>query len=120
MAARARLRNLKETDPEFWKELTSSENRVPSENDPQPEDIVDAEDNSVEDDSDVPLGVLIQELTKKKVCKGFAISDMGALVAESEAERFESTVDYGNDNVDKELGRGKRQTTPLLHHFLVP
>ena len=45
---------------------------------------------------------------------------MGALVAESEAERFESTVDYGNDNVDKELGRGKRQTTPLLHHFLVP
>ena len=30
---------------------------------------------------------------------------MGALVAESEAERFESTVDNGNDNVDKELGR---------------
>ena len=29
---------------------------------------------------------------------------MGALVAESEAERFESTVDNGNDNVDKELG----------------
>ena len=112
VAARARLRNLKETDPEFWKELTSSENRVPSENDPQPEDIVDAEDNSVEDDSDVPLGVLIQELTEKKVCKGFAISDMGALVAESEAERFESTVDNGNDNVDKELGRGKRQKHP--------
>ena len=43
--------------------------------------------------------------TDRKVCKGFAISDMGALVAESEAERFESTVDNGNDNVDKELGR---------------
>ena len=108
MAARARLRNLKESDPEFRKELTSSENQVPSESDSQPEDIVDAEEKSVEDDSDVPLGVLIQELTKKKVCKGFAISDMGALVAESEAERFESTVDNGNDIVDKELGRGKR------------
>ena len=43
--------------------------------------------------------------TDRKVCKGFAISDMGALVAESDAERFESTVDNGNDNVDKELGR---------------
>ena len=43
--------------------------------------------------------------TDRKVCKDFAISDMGALVAESEAERFESTVDNGNDNVDKELGR---------------
>ena len=37
---------------------------------------------------------------------------MGALVAESEAERFESTVDNGNDNVDKELRRGKRQKHP--------
>ena len=50
--------------------------------------------------------------TDRKVCKGFAISDMGALVAESEAERFESTVDNGNDNVHKELGRGKRQKHP--------
>lgn len=112
MAAHARLRNLKETDPEFWKELTSSENRVLSENDPQPEDIVDSEDDSVEDDSDVSLGVLIQELTEKKVRKGFAINDMGTLVADSEAERLESTVDDGKDNVDKELGRGKRQKHP--------
>ena len=37
---------------------------------------------------------------------------MGAFVAESEAERFESTVDSGNDNIDKELGRGKRQKHP--------
>ena len=57
----------------------------------------------------MPLGVLIQELTEKKVRKGFAINDMGTLVADSEAERLESTVDDGNDNVDKELGHGKRQ-----------
>jgi hypothetical protein len=112
VAARARLRNLKETDPEFWKELTSSENPLPSENDPHPEDVVDSEENSVEDDSNVPLGVLIQQLTEKKVRKGFAINDMGALVADSEAERFEGTVDNGNDNVDKELGRGKRHKQP--------
>jgi hypothetical protein len=67
VAARARLRNLKETDSEFWRELTSSENQVPSEYDPQSEDIVDSRDDLVEDDSDVPLGVLIQELTQKKV-----------------------------------------------------
>ena len=112
VAARARLRDLKETNPDFWKELTTCENRIPSENDPQPEDIVDSENDSVEDDSDVPLRVLIQELTEKKVRKGFAINEMGALVANSEAERFEGTsgpADGGIDNVDKGLGRGKRQ-----------
>ena len=70
MAACARLHNLKESDLEFWKELTSSENPVPSENDPQPEDIVES---LVEDDSNVPLGVLIQQLTEKKVCRSFVI-----------------------------------------------
>jgi hypothetical protein len=115
VAVRAKLRNLKETDLEFWRELTSSENLVPSENDPQTEDIVDSKDDLVEDDSDVPLAVLIQELTQKKVRKGFAINDMGALVADSEAERVESmakSFDDGSDNADKELGRGKRKKHP--------
>jgi hypothetical protein len=40
------------------------------------------------------------------------LNDMGALVADSEAERFESKVDDENDNVDKELGRGKRHKHP--------
>ena len=64
MAACARLRNLKETDLDFWKELMNIENQVPSENNPQPEDIVESEDGLVEDDSDMPLGVLIQEQKK--------------------------------------------------------
>lgn len=113
MAVRAKLR--KETDPEFWRELIASENPVPSEIDRQTEDIVDSKDDLVEDDSDVPLAVLIQELTQKKVCKGFAINDMGVLVADSEAERIDSTtkpVDDGSDNADKELGRGKRKKHP--------
>ena len=37
---------------------------------------------------------------------------MGVLVAESEAERFESMIDNGNDNIDKKLGCGKRQKHP--------
>ena len=61
MAARARLQNLKETDPDFWKELTNIENQVPSKNNPQPEDIVESEDGLVEDDSNM---LLIQEPKK--------------------------------------------------------
>ena len=37
---------------------------------------------------------------------------MGTLVTDSKAERLESTVDVGNDNVGKELRRGKRQKRP--------
>ena len=66
VAAHSRLRNLKETDLGFQKELKISKNWVLSESDPQPEDIVDAEENLVEDNSDVLLGVLIQELIEKK------------------------------------------------------
>ena len=49
---RAKLRQLKETDPEFWKELTSkyAEELASPENVPQPED--DAEDLGIQDDSD--------------------------------------------------------------------
>ena len=65
VAAHARLQNLKETDPDFWKELTNIQNQVPSENNPQPEDIIESEGGLVEDDSDMPLGVLIQEPKKK-------------------------------------------------------
>ena len=95
-----RLQNLKETEPDFWKELTNIENQVPSENNPQPEDIVESEDGLVNDDSDMPfkLGVLIQE--PKKVPKGFTISDMSAIVAENEAESLDGGVD-GDKNGDK-------------------
>jgi hypothetical protein len=60
VAARARLRELKETDPEFWRKLTNhtAENLIPAENKPQPEDEVDPEDSDIMvddlDDSDVP------------------------------------------------------------------
>ena len=49
--------------------------------------------------------------------RGFAVNDMGAFVADSEAERFEGSsepVDGGDDNIDKELGREKRQKHPTF------
>ena len=81
-----------ETSKKLTQSFGRSENRVPLESDPQPEDIVDSENESVEDDSDVPLHVLIKELTEKKVYKGFAINKKGTLVADRDAEKFESTI----------------------------
>jgi hypothetical protein len=81
VAARARLRELKETDPEFWRKLTNhtAENLIPAENKPQPEDEVDPEDSDIMvddlDDSDVPIRVLVEELIEKNVCKGFMVAD---------------------------------------------
>ena len=46
------------------------------------------------------------------VCKGFAINDMGALVADTEAERFKSTTKPVDDGNDKDLGCGKRKKHP--------
>ena len=115
VAAHARLCELKETDPEFWEKLTnhSAENLVPAENKPQPEDIVDPEDVMVDDldDSDVPIGVIVQELTEKNVCKGFVVADTGVLVANWEAERFDDETRPIVD-LDENLGRGKRQRWP--------
>jgi hypothetical protein len=109
---RAKLRQLKETDPEFWKELTSkyAEELAPPENVPQPED--DAEDLGTLDDSDVPLKLLTRELTDQGTVTqttGYIISEGGAIVSNSLAEQFEEEdVLTNTDDCDKERGRGKR------------
>jgi len=109
---RAKLRQLKETDPEFWKELTSryAEELAPPENVPQPED--DAEDLGTLDDSDVPLKLLTRELTAQGAVTqtmGYIISEGGAIVSNSLAEQFEEEdVQTNTDGGDKERGRGKR------------
>ena len=110
----AKLRQLKETDPEFWKELTSkyAEELAPPENVPQPED--DAEDLGIQDDSDVPLKLLTRELTGQGTTQatGYTISEGGAIVSSSLAEQFEEEdvqTKAESDSVDKDLGRGKRR-----------
>jgi hypothetical protein len=112
---RAKLRQLKETDPEFWKELTSkyAEELAPPENVPQPED--DVEDLGTLDDSDVPLKLLTRELTAQGTvaqATGYTITEGGASVSNSLAERFEEEdvqMKADSDSVDKDLGRGKRR-----------
>jgi hypothetical protein len=116
---RAKLHQIKETDPEFWKKLTSkyAEELAPPENVPQPED--NTEDLGTLDDSDVPLKLLTWELTDQGTVTqttGYIISEGGAIVSNSLAEQFEEEdVLTNTDDGDKEHGRGKhlKQTNHL-------
>jgi hypothetical protein len=116
--ARAKLRELKQTDPVFWNELTNkrSEDDVPPENIPQPEDDIAVDDGEIGqtlDDSDVPLKVLVQKLVgQPRKTKGYVISDDGGIASNVLAEQFEEVMvresDINNGG-DKQLGRGKRR-----------
>ena len=108
-AARAKLRELKQTDPVFWKELTTQQfdDNVPPENIPQLEDNIVDEDIGI-NDSHVPLKVLVQELADKtKTTGGYIVSEEGGFVSSALAEQFEDVVE--TEVVDKKLGRGKRR-----------
>ncbi|KAF5321552.1 hypothetical protein D9619_000201 [Psilocybe cf. subviscida] len=123
VTARAYLRDLRNTNPEFWKELTSSDfdNDLPPEDVPQPEDRLDDREfqNDNMDDSDVPNQVVIQSVINPsgEVQSEYEVSEDGGLVSKGGimAEGYDNTA--GEDvavNVveDKELGRGKRRKVP--------
>ena len=122
VAARAKLRQLKETDPKFWTELTTKqpEDCVPNEDIPQPEDFVD-NDTGLLDDSDIPIEIAVNEMIsethvmKKVSRKGYRVIDGGILVADTLAEGFDDereTKPIDVDDGDKQLGRGKRIKRP--------
>jgi hypothetical protein len=115
-AARSKLRGLRESDPEFWDELTSKKcEGIPPEDVPQPEDIAPAQDvDSGIDDSDVPVQSLVNNILHKKMSKGYTILPDGGIEANAEAERFSDVDEVAVDDgtVDKELGRGKRKRKP--------
>ena len=112
-AVRAKLRNLRDTDPIFWNELTSP--------DPQavlpPEDVPQAEDEYSDtvddvDDSDVPIDVVIENLVAGVAPQGYVVGDGGRFQAEVDAERFDdkpATEIDGGDDSGKKMGRGKRR-----------
>jgi hypothetical protein len=109
-AARVKLRELNQTDPVFWKELTIQkfDDNVPSENIPQLEDDIVVDEDIGIDDSDVPLKVLVQELADKpKMTSGYIVSEEGGFISSALAEQFEDEVE--TEVVDKKLGRGKRR-----------
>ena len=115
VAARSKLRDLRESNPEFWDELVNTS--APDENIPQPED--DEPISGTSDDVDVPIEVLVKNMVKKKVPKGYVILPDGGMEANTAAEAFEdhrdNEVESGHGELEpltKDLGRGKRRKKP--------
>ena len=116
-AVKSKLRSLRDTDPIFWKELTLKD---PQEMLP-PEDVKQVEDEYNDnldnlDDSDVPIGVVIENLVAGVSPQGYVVGDGGGLQAEVDAERFDdksqlAVAEIGSSG-GKELGRGRRRKQP--------
>lgn len=119
-AVRSKLRNLWDTDPIFWEELTlrDPEMLLPSENILQAEDEHDNTLNNV-DDSDVPIGAVIKNIVTDVAPWGYGVGIRGGFEAEAAAERFEDKPipeiiinGITADTAGKELGCGKRCKQP--------
>src|SRR4051794_34690166 len=97
------LRNLKDTDPEFWTKLTSTNPRhlLPKTGEPVVEDEIPEEGE--EDDSNVSLHAVVAATHKEKPSNGrsharITIRDDGGLMSTGDAESFD--VD---DDVEQEV-----------------
>lgn len=120
--ARQKLRELKETNPKFWKELTqkkASELIVISENMAEDEDSKAA---VFEDDSDVPCKVVIANFLGVSPT-GVKLNDTGEIVLAAVAESMETPLDavkleiknnLGNNSDNSGLGHGKRKRTQTM------
>ena len=116
---------MKDTDPEFWNELTSkrSQDLAPDEEDTQPEDDEPTDDNEIlaaSDDSDIPISVVIEAIVKQSCPNGTLMRPDGTLKSGAAAERFEDEDELADDADSEgdraqeeasELGRGKRRRT---------
>jgi len=121
VAVRSRLRELRNTDPEFWKELTTrqSEDIVPPEHVEQPEDKVSTCDTvDTNDDSDVPISAIIGVMLEGSVPSRYSAQDDGGLMCIAVAECAEdvddsemSSSDKKHDSAPEDMGRGKRVKT---------
>src|ERR1700722_10535225 len=86
-AVRDRLRNLKKTDPEFWKELTSAS--VPEATNMDQtfeEDNVDGPDTFFDDDSDLSCNTIIGCVTGSVIRENVSTTADGDLVSAAQAE----------------------------------
>jgi hypothetical protein len=84
--ARTRLREIKVTDPTLT--TKRSDELAPPENTPQPEDIINDEEDAG-DDCDVLIPVVITAMTEKKIWKGYSVGENGRIEAVQVAEQFE-------------------------------
>jgi len=109
LAARSKLRDLRESNPEFWDELVNTS--PPDEDLPQPED--NEHSSGTSDDVDVPIEVLIKNMVKKKAPKGYVILPDGGMEANTAAETFEDDNELeSGEPLTIDLGRGKRRKKP--------
>jgi len=97
IAARARLRELKGSDPAFWSELTSEHSKqdLPPESQTQPEDELDETVLDL-DDSDVPLPVVIKSIVDNQAPESYSAGLQGGFEAATMAEAFEISVRFGS------------------------
>jgi hypothetical protein len=112
IAVRSKLRNLRDTDPIFWEELTLSdpEMLLPSENIPQAEDEHNNKLHNT-DDSDVPIGAVVENIVADVAPRRYGIGIGGGFEAEAAAEIFDDTGKPAPD-IDVEMGCGKHCKQP--------
>jgi hypothetical protein len=113
-AIRDRLRNLKKTDPEFWKELTSASVPEPTNTDQTfEEDNVDGPDMFFDDDSDLPCNTIIGCMTGSVIPANVSSTADGDLVSAAQAELMDGDDDSETANavpvVEEAFGPGKRK-----------
>jgi hypothetical protein len=97
---------MKDTDPEFWNELTMKTTNLvslPDENMTTPEDecllAAELEDEDL-DDSEVPTKTVIAMVLDKKVPKGTAARQSGSLMSNRAAESL--------DDIDEDAGESSK------------
>ena len=121
---------MKDSDPEFWKELTSKrpQDLAPDEEEAQPEDdelIDDDEMLMAGDDSDIPVPLIIEAMVDQSCPRGTVMRPDGTLKSGAEAKRFEDEVhleEYGEERVQLQeeasnLGRGKCRKVANKHYM---
>jgi hypothetical protein len=110
--ARARLRSLKQDNPEFWFELTQKriQDVTLKESEPQAEDAEEVEfhggDDGELDDSDIPLKMVIDSIVTGRKPKNVRARENGTFES-IQAEHVEDVSDTAEMKAE-DLGRGKR------------
>ena len=128
--ARSKLQELKNTDLEFWKELTTrwSKDIVPPEDVKQPKDkestlTCDMIEN---DDSNVPISAIVGMMLEGSSPSRFSAQEDGGMMCIADAECADdvnvmSSLDKKHDSVPEDMGQGKCMNTAnrlyKLNHF---
>jgi hypothetical protein len=124
---RQALRNMKDTNPEFWNELTMKmpeDLPLPDETKIMPEDesllTAELEDEDF-DDSEVPIKVVIASLDTNELPRGIAPREGGSLMSVQAAESLSLQVEEtfpgaGEMTMPEKLGPGKRKRKPNVRY----